>query len=133
MEPPYFTHPVTNWTIGEGNLVIENNMEDLRGINTIYIISEVIYAQKVRVEVEVGNANMSDEINKRIPVAFSYMKFPMDKMGVVQAAKDTKLNIAAEFQLMGEEDKTNRGLGEARWSQWPGGLGLRMANIFHMK
>ena len=83
----------------------------MQGINTIYIISEVIYAQKVRVEVEVGNANMSDEINKRIPVAFSYMKFPMDKMGVVQAAKDTKLNIAADFQLVGEEDKTNRGLG----------------------
>ena len=54
---------------------------------------------------------MSDEINKRIPVAFSYMKFPMDKMGAVQAAKDTKLNTAAEFQLVGEEDKTNRGLG----------------------
>ena len=98
------TKYVTNWTIGEGNLVIDNNVEDLQDITTIYIISEVIYAQKVCVEVEVGKASMSDEINKRIPVAFSYMKFPMDKMGVLQQAKNTKLNTSAEFQLVEEED-----------------------------
>ena len=45
------TKYVTNWTIGAGNLVIDTNMEDLQGINTVYIISEVIYAEKIRVEV----------------------------------------------------------------------------------
>ena len=34
------------------------------------------------------------------------MKFPVDKMGVVQPAKDTKLNTGAMFQLVGEEDNT---------------------------
>ena len=34
------------------------------------------------------------------------MKFPVDKTGVVQPAKDTKLNIGAMFQLVGEEDNT---------------------------
>ena len=45
------TKYVTNWTIGAGNLVIDTNMEDLQGINTVYIISEIIYAEKIRVEV----------------------------------------------------------------------------------
>ena len=97
---------VTHWTIGAGNLVINTSMEDLQGINTVYIISEVIYAEKVRVEVEVGKEILADELKKRIPVAFSYMKFPVDKMGVVQPAKDTKLNTGAMFQLVGEEDNT---------------------------
>ena len=39
------------------------------------------------------------------------MKFPVDKLGVVQPAKDNKLNIGADFQLVKEEDKTSRGLG----------------------
>ena len=34
------------------------------------------------------------------------MKFNVDKTGVVQPAKDTKLNIGAMFQLVGEEDNT---------------------------
>ena len=105
------TKYVTNWAIGQGNLVIDTSMEDLQGIKTIYIISEVVYAQKVRVEVEIGKSSFADEIKKRIPVAFTYMKFPMDKMGVVQAAQDTKLNISAVFQLVGEEEDETLGLG----------------------
>ena len=34
------------------------------------------------------------------------MKFPVDKTGVVQPAKDTNLNIGAMFQLVGEKDNT---------------------------
>ena len=102
---------VTNWAIGEGNLVLDTDMVDLQGIKTIYIISEVIYAQKVRVEVVIGTRILADEILKRIPVAYSYMKFPMDKMGVVQPAKDNKLNISPVFQLVGEEEDETLGLG----------------------
>ena len=54
---------------------------------------------------------MSNEITRRIIVAFNYMKFPVDKLGVLQPAKDTKLNISADFQLVKEEDKSSRGLG----------------------
>merc|ERR1711875_83160 len=97
IEMSNITKLVTNWaSIGEGNLVIDNSLEDLQGIKTIYIISEVIYAEKILVEVNVGTASMSDEITVRTPVAFSYMKFPVDKLGVLQAAKDTKLNISAD-------------------------------------
>ena len=112
VEMSNMTKLVTNWAgIGEGSLVIDNTLEDLHGIKTIYIISEVIYAERITVEVNVGKARMSDEITTKTPVAFNYMKFPVDKLGVVQPAKDNKLNIGAEFQLVKEEDKTSRGLG----------------------
>ena len=39
------------------------------------------------------------------------MKFPVDKLGVLHCAKDNKLIIVADFQLVKEEDKTSRGLG----------------------
>merc|ERR1719153_718706 len=103
---------VTNWAgIGEGSLVIDNRLEDLQGIKSIFIISEVIYADKISVDVKVGTARMSDEIKVKTPVAFSYMKFPVDKLGVLQPAKDSKLKISADFKLVNEEDKTSRGLG----------------------
>ena len=106
------TKLVTNWAaIGEGSLVIDNRLEDLQGIKNIFIISEVIYADKISVDVKVGTARMSDEITVKTPVAFSYMKFPVDKLGVLQPAKDSKLKISADFKLVKEEDKSSRGLG----------------------
>ena len=42
--------------MGEGNLVIDNSLEDLQGIKTIYIISEVIYAERISVEISVGTS-----------------------------------------------------------------------------
>ena len=50
---------------------------------------------------------MSDEITKRIPVAFNYMKFPVDKLGVLQPAKDGKLNTVAAIKFVKEEGKTS--------------------------
>ena len=47
---------------------------------------------------------MSDEITMRSPVAVNYMKFPVDKLGVLQPAKDDKLNTVAAFKLVKEED-----------------------------
>ena len=41
--------------MGEGSLVIDNSL-DLQGIKTIYIISEVIYAERLSVEISVGTA-----------------------------------------------------------------------------
>ena len=35
------------------------------------------------------------------------MKFPVDKLGVLQAAKDGKLNTVAAFKLVKEEGKTS--------------------------
>ena len=37
--------------MGEGSLVNDNSLEDLQGIKTIYIISEVIYAESISVEI----------------------------------------------------------------------------------
>ena len=103
---------VTNWAaISEGSLVIDNRLEDLQDVKNVFIISEVIYADKISVDVRVGAARLSDEILVKTPVAFSYMKFPVDKLGVLQPAKDTKLKISAYFHLVEEEDKTSRGLG----------------------
>ena len=87
-------------------MVIDNRLEDLQGIKSIFIISEVIYADKISVDVKVGTARMSDEITTRTPVAFNYMKFPVDKLGVLQPAKDGKLNTVAAFKLVKEEGKT---------------------------
>ena len=42
--------------MGEGNLVIDNSLEDLQGIKTIYIIREVIYAERISVEINVRTA-----------------------------------------------------------------------------
>ena len=43
----------------------------------------------------------------RILVAFNYMKFPVDKLSVLQPAKDGKLNTVAAFKLVTEEYKAS--------------------------
>ena len=81
------TKYVTNWTIGASNLVIDTNMEDLHGIYTVYIISEVIYAEKVRVEVEVGKDIFADEIEKKDSCCFLLHEVPRGQDGCGAASQ----------------------------------------------
>ena len=94
---------VTNWTIGEGKLVMDKSFEELADVAKVYIISEVVFAETVIVEVDTKKKSEASEM-KRIPVAFSYFKFPMNTEGVLQAGTD-KVNKDADFLLIEEIEK----------------------------
>jgi len=87
-----------NWSqLDEGDLVFDREVLDLEGRQTLFIITEVIYAEKVGINVSVsvdkGIKETTLDINKKIPVAFSYMKFPMDKYEILKQARDTDVKI----------------------------------------
>ena len=90
-----------NWNLNQGSLVIDCEKVDLSN-GSVYIISEVVYAQKVTIDVQVEKKERSErklmEVDVQIPVAFSYLKFPVDKNGVLLAAKDTKVKLDAVFE-----------------------------------
>ena len=86
-----------NWNLKPGSLVLDSEKVDLRN-DSIYVISEVVYAASVIIDVQVKKEfDLRIETGK-IPVAFSYLKFPVDKNGVLLAAKDTKLKLNAVFE-----------------------------------
>ena len=73
-------------SVSEGSLVIDKTINGLEDVKNIFIISEVIYASYIKVEVDVDGFTLSDEINKIVPVAFSYKKFQVDEIGVLKSA-----------------------------------------------
>ena len=79
---------VTNWTIGEGKLVMDTGIKEIAEAGKVYVITEVIYAETVVVEVDSKKISEAREV-KRVPVAFSYFKFPMSSGGVLQPGKDS--------------------------------------------
>ena len=85
-----------NWNIPHGSLALDCEKVDLCN-KSVYVISEVVYAEKVIIDVQVNKKNIIEKRNK-IPVAFSYLKFPVDDNGVLLAAKDTKLKFDAVFE-----------------------------------
>ena len=83
-----------NWNLKQGSLVL-----DLCD-KSVYVISEVVRAEEVIIDVQVNKRNTSEKKTMKInniPVAFSYLKFPVDKNGVLLAAKDTKVKLDASF------------------------------------
>ena len=74
---------VTNWTVESGSLVLDLELEELNGIKSVYIIGEVIYSERVFMEMKLSDGKLADEISN-VPVAFSYIKFPVDKDGILQ-------------------------------------------------
>ena len=74
----------------QGSLVLDCKKVDLCN-DSVYIISEVVYAEKVIIDVQISTKEKfgenTVEIDSKIPVAFSYLKFPVDKSGVLLAAK----------------------------------------------
>ena len=91
-----------NWNLKPGSLALDCKKVDLCN-DSVYIISEVVYASVVIIDVQIKkNSEFERKViqinNGTIPVAFSYLKFPVDKNGVLLAAKDTKLKTDAVFE-----------------------------------
>ena len=91
-----------NWNLKPGSLVLDCKKVDLCN-DSVYIISEVVYASVVIIDVQIKkNSEFERKViqinNGTIPVAFSYLKFPVDKNGVLLAAKETKLKFNAVFE-----------------------------------
>ena len=76
---------VTNWTVDSGSLVLDLELEELHDVKSVYVISEVIYSERVFMEMRLADKKLADEI-RNIPVAFSYVKFPVDKDGVLKVS-----------------------------------------------
>ena len=91
---------VINWaSLNEGDLIFNI---DLSGRRRIYIISEVVYASKTSISVKIdGNGKGEFEtvkVNLKIPVAFSYAKFPINQNGEIKQVIDDKdFNVASTF------------------------------------
>ena len=87
---------VINWaSLNEGDLIFDI---DLSGRKRIYIISEVVYASKTSILVKVGDTERSEKVSLKIPVAFSYAKFPVDKNGELkQVINEMDINVASTF------------------------------------
>ena len=89
-----------NWNLKQGSLVLDCDKVDLCN-ESVYVISEVVYAEEVIIDVQVNKRNTFQKTTMEIdniPVAFSYLKFPVDKNGVLLAAKDTKVKLDAVFE-----------------------------------
>ena len=101
------TKYLLNWNLKEGSLVLDSEKVDLRN-ESVYVISEVVYAEQVIIDVQVNKDSVVDRKIMNImlacdacslfPVAFAYLKFPVDKNGVLLAAQDTKLKTDAVFE-----------------------------------
>ena len=87
---------VINWaSLNEGDLIFDL---DLSGRKRIYIISEVVYASETSIMVKVGDTEKSEELSLKIPVAFSYAKFPIDKNGELkQVINEMEIDVASTF------------------------------------
>ena len=90
---------VVNWAgISSGQLIIDTDKVDLEGRRILYIITEVIYANKVSVSSKVGSDVKEEAMSTSgVPVAFSYTKFPVDKEGIIKEARNTTLNRSRTF------------------------------------
>ena len=90
-----------NWNLKEGSLVLDCEKVDLCN-GSVYIISEVVYAEKVIIDVQINKKETAErkiiEIDDKIPVGFSYLKFPVDRDGVLLTAEKTKIKLDAVFE-----------------------------------
>ena len=89
---------VTNWTVESGSLVLDLELKELNGIKFVYIIGEVIYSERVFMEMKLSDGKLADEISN-VPVAFSYMKFPVDKDGILQVVLLAVIFFLQSFAL----------------------------------
>ena len=87
---------VINWaSLKEGDLIFDI---DLHGRKRMYIISDVVYASKTSIMVRIDDSERSEEVSLKMPVAFSYAKFPIDKHGELkQVIDEREIDIASTF------------------------------------
>ena len=84
---------VVNWTIDASDIVIDTFKERLSNIDQIYIITEVVYADKVCIEVKVDKEIASKNLKTRIPVAFAYKTFSVGEDGILSKVADGLANF----------------------------------------
>ena len=91
---------VLNWaSLNEGDLIFEI---DLSGRKRMYIISDVVYASKTSIMVKVDGSERAEKVSLKIPVAFSYAKFPIDQNGKLKQVIDEKeINVSSTFAPTG--------------------------------
>ena len=91
---------VLNWaSLNEGDLIFDI---DLSGRKRMYIISDVVYASKTSIMVKVDGSERAEKVSLKIPVAFSYAKFPIDQNGKLKQVIDEKeINVSSTFAPTG--------------------------------
>ena len=91
---------VLNWaSLNERDLIFDI---DLSGRKRMYIISDVVYASKTSIMVKVDGSERAEKVSVKIPVAFSYAKFPIDKNGKLKQVIDEKeINVSSTFAPTG--------------------------------
>ena len=91
---------VLNWaSLNEGDLIFDI---DLSGRKRMYIISDVVYASKTSIMVKVDGSERAEKVSVKIPVAFSFAKFPIDKNGKLKQVIDEKeINVSSTFAPTG--------------------------------
>ena len=90
---------VINWaSLNEGDLIFDIEKTDLSDRRRMYVISDVVYASKTSISVKIDGSERAEEVSLKIPVAFSYAKFPIDKNGELKQVIDEKeINVASTF------------------------------------
>ena len=90
-----------NWNLKQGGRVV---VGDKLHNKSVYVIKEVVYAEKVIIEVLVKKKKSIVEIRNplgKFPVSFSYLEFPVDENGVLWcfAHEDTYIDLDAVFKM----------------------------------
>jgi len=95
------TKLVTSWTTKEGGIVVDTKRFPwLQNAKKLYIVSEVVFAKTVSIEV-INNEWREARQLRDIPVAFSYFKFPLTKKGVLRRRQENPVDTEADFSLVG--------------------------------
>ena len=84
--------------LNKGDIVFDTEEAlNLNGKRRLYVITEVVYASNTTIKVSVEGKEKKNEIKTKIPIAFSYTKFPISSSGIMKAAVDTKIKKTAKF------------------------------------
>ena len=79
-------------------MILDIDKVDLRG-SFIYVISEVVVADIVHLDVDVVNCGRTSFETERIPITFSLLKFPVDEDGILLAGEHTKFSYDEEVSF----------------------------------
>ena len=85
-------------------MILDIDKVDLRG-SSIYVISEVIVAEIVHMNVDVVNSGRTSYESEMIPISFSLLKYPVDENGILLDAEQIKFSLKEElfFELFKDD------------------------------
>jgi len=101
---------VVNWALYTGDLVLNMGLPAVHNIKTVYVISEVVYADNILVEVDIDGVKVESSTDTPAPFAIDYQKFPVDNRGVLGPALDHKVDPEADFCRV-EKKRASKRLG----------------------